>query len=352
MKILDTTLRDGSYVIDFKFTAVQTSQIVKSLEENGLELIEVGHGIGLGATEKKISPAVETDEAYAKATAESVKDAKWGMFCIPEIAELKHVEMCANYGMDFLRVGVDVNRIEKAEAFVKLAKQKNMYVALNFMKSYTAPANQFAKLVEIAQNYGADVAYLVDSAGNMTPNQIEEYFNVVKAKTNMPLAFHGHNNLGLATANALKAYECGAEIIDASLQGMGRGTGNTPLEHFVALLDKLDVTHRFNLIGLMDAAEELVRPHLTTTGLDTVDIACGWAGFHSSYMGVIKKYAMEYDIDPRKLIIEVCKENQLDAPAVLVEEKAKILKARAKKTGWKHKFNLGKYFGEEQSKVV
>lgn len=351
MQLLDTTLRDGSYVINFGFTAAQTSQIVRAVEGCGMELIEVGHGIGLGATEKQISPAVETDETYAIAAAQSVTNAKWGMFCIPGIGELEHIDMCADNGMHFIRIGVDVNSVDKAEAFVKKAKKKGMMVAVNFMKSYTASPIEFSKLVGQAEDFGADYAYLVDSAGNMTPNEVEEYFLTVRSENKIPLAFHGHNNLGLATANALKAHEAGAEIIDVSLQGMGRGTGNTPTEHFVALLDKLGFEHKYDLLGLMDVAEEMVRPHLTLRGLDTVDIASGLAGFHSSYMGVIKKYAMQYDIDPRKLIMAVCAENQLDAPDSLVEAKAKELKEIAKRAGWNHKFDLAKYFGEEQIKA-
>ena len=59
MKLLDTTLRDGSYVIDFQFTAEDTSSLVVRLEETGFEFIEVGHGIGLGAYRNNLTHSKE-----------------------------------------------------------------------------------------------------------------------------------------------------------------------------------------------------------------------------------------------------------------------------------------------------
>ena len=47
--ILEVTLRDGSYAIDFKFTASDTELISRALENVGFEMIEIGHGVGLGA---------------------------------------------------------------------------------------------------------------------------------------------------------------------------------------------------------------------------------------------------------------------------------------------------------------
>ena len=65
-------------------------------------------------------------------------------------------------------------------------------------------------------------------------------------------------------------------------------------------------------------------------------------------MSTIRKFSLKYDIDPRKLIIEVCAENIDFAPSGLVETKAKEIKASTKLEGFKHRFPLEKYFGEEQ----
>lgn len=64
MRLLETTLRDGSYAINFQFTASDTAIIASRLEKAGCDLIEVGHGVGLHASECGNGQAVESDEAY------------------------------------------------------------------------------------------------------------------------------------------------------------------------------------------------------------------------------------------------------------------------------------------------
>ena len=67
-------------------------------------MIEIGHGVGLGASEKGKGEAIATDEEYLKAASETFKSAKYGMFCIPGIAELEHIDLAAQYGMKFIRI--------------------------------------------------------------------------------------------------------------------------------------------------------------------------------------------------------------------------------------------------------
>jgi isopropylmalate/homocitrate/citramalate synthase len=117
--ILDCTLRDGSYVIDFQFTKEDTFIIASNLCEAGFEYIEVGHGVGLGASKKGFDVAAATDEEYCKATVDAIGDkAKWGMFCIPGVAKLEDLEMAIDYGMNFVRVGTDVNKVNESEKFI------------------------------------------------------------------------------------------------------------------------------------------------------------------------------------------------------------------------------------------
>ncbi|WP_269583969.1 4-hydroxy-2-oxovalerate aldolase [Roseibium sp. Sym1] len=348
MKLLDTTLRDGSYVINFQFSADDTRQIAGELDKAKVEFIEVGHGVGLGASRKGEGVARETDETYMKAAADVVTNGSWGMFCIPGIAEMSDLESAIDHDMGFVRVGVSIDRVAAAEPFVARAKEAGLFVAVNFMKSYTRPPAEFAQACATAGAFGADIAYLVDSAGNMLPQTIEDYVNETKNVTDVALGFHGHNNLGLANANALKAMELGVEVIDSSLQGMGRCTGNTITEHFVAILDRSGYKHNFDLFRLMDTSELLVRPFLTQVGLDSVDLACGLAGFHSSYMSVIRDACITHNVDPRALIMDLCEETRDVAPVDLVDELARKISAKNTENNYRHRFPLRQYFGHEQ----
>ena len=351
LKILECTLRDGSYVVDFGFTANDTLLISAALQDVGFDLIETGHGIGLGATEKGMGVAAATDEAYMKATSEAVDKAKWGMFGIPGIATLDHVKMGADYGMDFIRIGTNIDEIDQGRPFVDEAKKHGMSVCCNFMKSYAKSPAFFAKLAKQAEDFGADAVYLVDSAGGMLGEHIAEYIDAAMAEISIPLGYHGHNNLGLANANALVACDKGATIIDTSLQGFGRSSGNVITEQFICALQRKGIDLGIDPIAVMDIGEKYICPLIPPGGLSTLDMVSGLAQFHSSYIGVIREFSSKYGVDPRRLIMAVCKENIMDAPRDLVEAKAKDLAEQGLTTeATTSRFHFERYHGNEQEK--
>lgn len=347
LKILETTLRDGSYAINFSFTSQDTRVIAYALEKAGFEFIEIGHGVGLNAANCGKGEAAETDEEYLKAAAEVLKKAKFGMFCIPGIARLKDIDMAYEYGMGFIRIGTNVTEMEKAEKYIERAKKYGMFVCTNFMKSYTMEPKKFAEKARLAQKFGADVLYIVDSAGGMLMHEVEEYFKAVQDVCDIPLGYHGHGNLGMAVANTLRAIEFGAVMVDTSIQGLGRSAGNAPTETVVAALLRMGINLGIDFIGLLDIGEKYIRPLITKKGYPSIDIVAGYALFHSSYMKVIRKYSSKYKVDPRLLIIELCKVNKIDAPDELVEKIAKSLPQETEEA-FTAKFELDKFYGDEQ----
>lgn len=346
--ILDTTLRDGSYAINFQFTASDTATIAKHLEMAGIELIEIGHGVGLNATASGYGAAAESDEDYIKAAADVLTTARFGMFCIPGIARPADIDMAARHGMNFIRIGTDVTRAAEAEPFIAKAKSHGMFVSSNFMKSYVMPPPEFAETAKLAKSFGADVLCVVDSAGSMLRDEIEQYFRAVQHVTDIPLAFHGHNNLGLAVAHSLHAVQLGASIVDCSLQGMGRSAGNAATELLLAALQRQGKCLDLDLLRIMDIGEEHVKPFITQRGLGSLDITAGYAGFHTSNMGTIRRYCSSYQIDPRKLIIELCKHDRVNAPEDLVERLARELADDRSHSVPNDQFALDRYFGDEQ----
>lgn len=330
MQLLDCTLRDGSYVIHFQFSAAHTRLISRALDVAGVPYIEVGHGIGLGASEKGLGTAKETDETYLKVTAESVERAKWGMFCIPGIAELSHIDLAAEYKMPLIRIGTKLEAFASIKPFIEKAKAHGMQVCCNFMKSYVCPPEQFADYANQASEFGADVIYIVDSAGGMLPNEVMQYADAVKQKNAaIKLGFHGHNNLGLGVANSLAAYQAGVDIVDTSLQGFGRGGGNTPTEQLLCALLRQGETSGLDPIELMSIGEEHILPLISNKGLDSIDLTCGLALFHSSYLNTIHDKATTHGLDPRALILAVSQRDKMNAPDELVEQCARMLTQEA-----------------------
>ena len=86
IQIMDCTLRDGSYAVNFQFTSRDTSNICSKLEEAGINLIEIGHGLGLGIKSPHLGIPFENDIEYIRSAVSSVSHAKIGAFFIPKIS--------------------------------------------------------------------------------------------------------------------------------------------------------------------------------------------------------------------------------------------------------------------------
>ncbi|KAA0205572.1 4-hydroxy-2-oxovalerate aldolase [Candidatus Uhrbacteria bacterium] len=325
--ILDTTLRDGSYEVDFSFTVEQTRAVCRELEAAGVELIEIGHGVGLNASVATKDKAVHADEEYLRTAQETLTRSKFGMFCIPGIACLEDVDLAGKYGMGFIRIGTDVERVPHSEPFIKKAKSYGMLVAANYMKSYAATPEQFAERVKESESYGADIVYIVDSAGGMFPEDIERYVKAIRHVSDIALGFHGHDNLGMAIANTIAAAELGVTYLDASLQGLGRSAGNAVTEVLAAALIKRGYGTGVDLLKLFETGQAHILPILRAKGRRPIDITSGFAEFHSSFLPQILDSAKRHEIDPKLLIIEMCKLDKVRINQDLLEETAQKIRA-------------------------
>ena len=307
VEVLECTLRDGSYAIDYSFTARDTLTICKRLQQAGFRLIEVGHGTGIGSTENGPEPAVESDEAYLKAAAEALDKSKFGMFFLPEYGRRHHLDMGRDYGMHFIRVGTDVTHTEKGEEYVKYAKQKGYYVSFNLMKTYAVPPAEYADIAARVASWGSDIVVVVDSAGCMLPEEVASYIEAAKAKVDVPIGFHGHNNLQLAVANVLAAVKVGVDSVDTSLRGMGRSAGNAQTEIVVPLLKRMGMLKDdIDEFIAIDAGTECIEPIMPVArGTDPTALVLGLGKFHSSYLPLINKRAKEYGIDNKRLALAV-----------------------------------------------
>lgn len=325
VQLMDVTLRDGSYAVNFQFSCQDVRMIGRALEESGINLVEIGHGMGLGASSVKNGLALNTDEEYLQTAQETFKKAQYGMFCIPGVATLEDIDMAASYGMGFIRIGTNVNEVTKSEKYIERAKKCGMTVFANYMKSYTVSPQMFAENVDLSMKYGADAIYIVDSAGGMFQDDIAKYYNAVREKSDISVGFHGHNNLGLAVSNSLYAAEIGIEYVDASLQGLGRSAGNASLELLVACLMKKYGTDKYDCKKLLMTGKKMVYPLMHEKGLNPLDVYSGLAEFHSSYMSYIHKYAGTYSVNPLELIYQYCQYDKVDMDEEKLKEIAKQL---------------------------
>ncbi|WP_320173894.1 hypothetical protein [Maridesulfovibrio sp.] len=305
VEILECTLRDGSYAIDFKFTSSDTALLTKQISKAGFNWIEIGHGLGIGAAESGKGKMPHNDLQLLRAAKEST-DAKIGMFYIPTISSRDNLKEAVDNGLDFVRIGA--NATEASEAFpeIEYAKSLGLTAGMNFMKSYSVSADEFGNLGKGAVEHGADMVYLVDSVGGMNPQEVESYLNAVRKKCDCDLGYHGHDNLKMAVANTLKAYECGARFLDATIMGIGRGAGNAASEALVCLLEDLGVKTGIDIGLLLNIADTYVWPLIRNLSMyDTKEVAMGFGKMHSSHMPKIRAASQKYRVDEKELIMRM-----------------------------------------------
>lgn len=348
--LLECTLRDGSYAIDYQFSAADTITIGHALADAGFKWIEVGHGVGLGASDKGIGQARESDIDYIRAGKKAVDgtDSIIGVFYIPGIGEPWQMEAARDAGLDFVRIGSNITEYKTTEAAIELAKSLGLMVSVNLMKSYVVDSGDFAKACRAVEGYGTDIAVLVDSAGGMLPEEITEYAQRGLEAVDIPLGFHGHNNFQLAIANCLAARKAGARILDVSLRGMGRSAGNAQTEILVTLLEKIGEPTGLDLLKILDIGENIVAPLMPPQkGVDDVAVATGIGRFHSSFLPKVKHAADTENVDLRELIMRVGEAEMVHPDEEMIMELAQELAKRPRRFRFPRAVRFEKLDGDD-----
>ena len=305
INVLDCTLRDGSYPVNYSYSLEDTHEICVALEGSGISQIEVGHGMGLGAADLNLGQSAHSDMEYIQTALESVRKATIGVFSIPGIATEKMIREAAKAGIGFLRIGADVDKLETTRDLIYLANSLEVEVSLNMMKTYAWPKEEILKSLVKLLDLEIEVISVVDSAGTMIPGQVKDYVGFLSRNLDLKIGFHGHNNLQLAIANSLAAAEGGALVVDATLRGIGRSSGNAQIEALVPVLHKAGFSTNVRYQQLSDFSDIFYAPPYPNYGVQGVELACGVSGLHSSFLPKIIEKANNREIGIIELINEV-----------------------------------------------
>ncbi len=305
--VVDTTLRDGSHAHRHQYAREEVRAIAQALDEAGVYAIEVAHGDGLAGSSIQYGfSRVDEMELIAEARA-AVKRAKIAALLLPGVGTRKELKEAVEAGIQMVRIATQCTEADISEQHFGMAKEMGLEAVGFLMMSHMRPPDFLAEQARLMESYGADVVYIVDSAGAMLPQDAYLRVKALKEALNRAkVGFHAHNNLGLAIGNTLAALAAGADWVDATLRGYGAGAGNAPLEVLAAVLDRLGLAGELEVFRLLDAAENVLRPIQHFQPFPDRDaVAIGYAGVYSTFLLHAKRIGVELGVDPLEILLEL-----------------------------------------------
>jgi homocitrate synthase NifV len=232
----DSTLRDGEQAPGVSFTLAEKVAIAEALDRAGIDEIEAG------------TPAMgDAEIAALAAIGHAVRDAAAISWC--RMGE-KDVDAAVRTGLRRASLSVPMSeRQMRAKGYdgpqdvlariarvVGYARDRGLTVAVGGEDSSRADEDFVRRVIEAAQRAGAHRFRFADTLGVLEPFGTAAIFSRLRSMTDLELEFHGHDDIGLATANTLAAVRGGASHVSVCVLGLGERAGNAPLEQVAVAL--------------------------------------------------------------------------------------------------------------------
>lgn len=240
-RLLDCTLRDGGYYTNWEFETEMVQDLVSSLDEAGIDIIELGYKSPVkGGKYRKcndrfiwevLNYTIPTNSALAFMidAKDFITDDEVDFNLIDDV-----IHDSSNSPFTICRLAIKYSELDHSKVIAEYILKKGYQLIINLMGASVCANEEFKEFLDAFWKLDIEAHYFADSYGALTPNDtrsITKTFKEVKAVKN--IGVHTHDNLGLAFANCLAAEEEGATYIDGTLLGMGRGVGNVKTEQLV-----------------------------------------------------------------------------------------------------------------------
>ncbi len=325
VKLHDMCLRDGMHSMRHQISVDQMIDISTGLDAAGVPLMQVTHGDGLGGSSLNYGRGKHSDREYISAVASRMKNAVVSVLHVPGIGTLDELRMAADCGAGCVHVASHCTEADVTEQHIGLGRKLGMDTVGFLMMAHMTTVEKLVEQALLMESYGATTIYCVDSAGYMLPDHVTARVaalrEVLQGATE--IGFHGHHNLGMGIANSLAAIAAGATRIDGSAAGFGAGAGNTPLEVFAAVCDRLGIDTGVDTFKLMDVAEDRVLPMMAKPPrADRDALTLGYAGVYSTFLYFAKDAERKYGLPARDLLVELGRLGMIGGQEDMIEDTA------------------------------
>ncbi|MGD0838588.1 MAG: aldolase catalytic domain-containing protein [Polyangia bacterium] len=242
IKILDCTIRDGGLVNDHKFDEAFVRAVFDTCIAAGVDYCELGYKAA-----RRLFAAGEhgewkfcDEDLVRRVVGSGPHPIKLSVMADVDRTDY-HTDIAPKDKsvFDCVRVACYINQVPGALDLVKDAHDKGYETALNIMAISTVQDRELEDALAAAARSPVDTVYVVDSNGALYSEQVHDIvmgFLTMLDGTGKHVGIHAHNNMQLAYANTIEALIVGADRLDATIAGLGRGAGNCPLELLLAFL--------------------------------------------------------------------------------------------------------------------
>ena len=293
VQIMDCTLRDGGLVNSFQFSDEFVKGLYEANIKSGVDYMEFGY-----KSSKNIYHVDDfgkwkfcDEEAIRSIVGENNSSLKISVMADTERTDYKtDILQKKDSVVDMYRVATYINQLPSAIEMIEDIHTKGYETTVNIMAVSKVNDRDLMSALELLASTSVDHIYLVDSYGSFYPEQISDLtvrYLETADKYGKSIGFHGHNNQQLAFANTIEAYRYGANILDATVSGMGRGAGNCYLESLLGFLKN----PKYHLTPMMKFVEEYM-PEMKekyTWGFDLPYLMTGILNRHPSSAIVFQK---------------------------------------------------------------
>ena len=307
--VLDPTIREVGCLIDWQFSLEQAQAIARDMEAAGVPWIEMGHIFGLGTEGMR-----HTQNEYITAINEVLTTSQVSTFGFTGVTTKEHIKTAQAVGLKLLRLGFigfeGPHRLELAKELIEYSNEINMDLALNVIMSHRFTQKDLERMLAEVKHFKLHSIYIVDSTGSMLPADVRKLVTYLVKHTDLPIGFHGHEQLRHAVANSIVAVEAGATWVDGTLLGAGRTPGNAQIEVLAAILSKLGYETGCDWGKIADAGEKHLQPLFKDQiGIKKKEITLAYYGQIGFVEALVRQYADNLNVSYVAILEELDRRN-------------------------------------------